>query len=371
MADTPLTIIGAGVVGLAVAARLAPRYPGTLILERADRHGTGTSSRNSEVIHAGIYYEPGSLKAQLCVEGKELTYELCRRHGVTHRRIEKVLVATTREELETLDSIRARAAHNGVALAPLSAEQVSKLEPAVSSHGGLLSPSTGIVSAHELMDCYLRLAQDSDATLVRRAFVTGIEPGSDGYRIEVTQEGEAQSLTSERVVNAAGLFADEIAALAGIDLDRAGYRQHWARGCYFAAPSRLNGIVKRLIYPVPGSASLGIHTVSDVGGRLRFGPDVDFLADRREDYSVPDEKADRFLKAVASFLPAVRGTELTPDFSGIRAKLQAPGTPRRDFVVAEESGRGLPGFVNLLGIESPGLTAAPAIAHRVEALLAG
>lgn len=371
MADTGIVVIGAGVVGLAVAARLAPDHPGLVILERHERHGMETSSRNSQVIHAGIYYPRGSLKATLCVEGRDRLYDFCRRHDVPHARIGKLITAAEPGELSALDAVEAAARANGVPLERLSADEVRRAQPHVRSAGGLLSPESGIVDAHALMDRLLARALAAGAVLVPRANVVGLERDSEGYRIAVEDAAGTEVIAAERVVNAAGLEADRIAALAGIDVNAAGYRLHWCKGSYFSAASRCARFVSRLVYPVPGRDSLGVHAVVDLGGRLRFGPDVEYLPDRRADYRVDPARRAAFGTAARRILPDVRDEDLEPDISGIRPKLQSPGGPFRDFVVAEESARGLPGFFDLIGIESPGLTAALAIAERVASAFAG
>jgi L-2-hydroxyglutarate oxidase LhgO len=367
--DTEIAVIGAGVVGLAVAARLASDHPDLVLLDRNERHGMETSSRNSQVIHAGIYYPPGSLKARLCVEGNARVYALCEKHDIPHRRTGKLITATREEELPALDRILRSASASGVSLMRLSAPDVHALEPRVRSVGALLSPTSGIVDAHGLMDCFLRQATERGAILSTRAEVVGIEPAPGGYRLAFRQGNDTGSLSAERLVNAAGLEADRIAALAGIDVETAGYRLHWCKGSYFSAATRCWGLVSRLVYPVPAPESLGVHVVLDTGGRLRFGPDAEYLADRRANYRVDPGRRHDFGESARRLLPEIRDEDLEPDISGIRPKLQNRGEPVRDFVIAEESGRGLPGFVNLIGIESPGLTAAPAIADYVAGLL--
>ena len=368
MADTGIAVIGAGVVGLAVAARLAPRHPDLVVLERNPRHGHETSSRNSEVIHAGIYYPPGSLKARLCVEGKRRLYELCAAHGIGHRRIGKIIVAANDEEARDLDALRDRARANGVALQRLSASEVTALEPHVRSAGGLLSPDSGIVSAHGLMDVLLHAVREEGAVFQPRSEVVGLERSGGDYRLTVRAGAATESFTAERVINAAGLEADTVAALAGIDVAGAGYRQHYCKGSYFSVASAKQGLVTRLVYPVPGHVSLGLHAVLGLEGRLRFGPDVEYV-DRGADYRVDESKRAAFGQAARRLVPAIEDADLSPDISGIRPKLQGPGDGFRDFVIAEESARGLPGLVNLIGIDSPGLTSALAIAAHVAELV--
>jgi L-2-hydroxyglutarate oxidase LhgO len=365
MADTGVAVIGAGVVGLAVAARLAPRSE-VVLLERRPRHGQETSSRNSEVIHGGMYYPTGSLKARLCVDGNRRLYELCARHRVPHARVGKIIAAMNESELPRLEELLRLGLANGVEMTRLSAEETRALEPRVPAVGALLSPNTGIVSAHALMDCLLHLAREAGALLQPRAEVLGLAREGSEWRLTIREaDGEEGSLTAERVVNAAGLEADTIAGLAGIDLDAAGYRQHYWKGSYFSVRSSKASIVSRLVYPVPGHVSLGVHAVVGLEGRLRFGPDAEYLADRALDYRVDESKRATFAASVRRLVPELADEDLEPDMAGIRPKLQAPGQGVRDFVIAEESSRGMPGLVNLVGIDSPGLTASIAIADEV------
>jgi len=368
MADTGVAVIGAGVVGLAVAARLAPKTE-VVILERRARHGQETSSRNSEVIHGGMYYPTGSLKARLCVDGNRRLYELCAAHRVPHARVGKIIVAMNAEELPKLDELLALGLANGVEMSRLTAEETRALEPHVPSVGGLLSPNTGIVNAHALMDGLLHLARESGALLQPRAEVIRLAREGAEWRLTVREGDEEGTLTAERVVNAAGLEADTIAGLAGIDVEAAGYRQHYWKGSYFSVRSSKARIVSRLVYPVPGHVSLGVHAVIGLEGRLRFGPDADYLPDRALDYRVDESKRAAFGAAVRRLVPDLADEDIDPDMAGIRPKLQGPGQAVRDFVIAEESSRGLPGLVSLIGIDSPGLTSALSIAEEVATLI--
>jgi L-2-hydroxyglutarate oxidase LhgO len=369
VADTSLTVVGAGVVGLAVAARLARRFSDLVVLERRERTGQETSSRNSEIIHAGMYYPPGSLKARLSVRGNALLYELCARHAIPHRRIGKLIVALDGSEVPALLGLLERGRANGTELRLLSAAESQALEPNVPAVAALLSPNTGIVSAHGLMDHFAQQARAAGAVVQLRTELLGLERHPDGYRLTVRAGEMVESFTSERVVNVAGLDADKVAGLAGIDLNAAGYRQHWWKGSYFSVPPARAGLVERLVYPVPGHVSLGVHVVIGLDGRLRFGPDADYLADRQFDYRVDAAKRPAFAASARRLVPALREEDFEPDMAGIRAKLQGPGEGFRDFVIAEERARGLPGLVNLIGIDSPGLTSSPAIAEEVERLL--
>jgi L-2-hydroxyglutarate oxidase LhgO len=368
MSDTSLTVIGAGAVGLAIAARFAPKHPDLFLVERREHHGMETSSRNSEVIHAGMYYPEGSLKATLCVEGNRMLYEYCDRREVAYNRCTKIIVAMEPGELTHLEKILTLGRANGVALEMITAEESRKLEPHVPAVAALFSPNTGVISAHGLMDALLHDVKMAGGTFQSSADVVGLEKVGNEYRIEIDTPGGRESFTSERVVNAAGLDCDTVAAFAGIDIDAAGYRLHYCKGSYFAVSAAKSKLVTRLVYPVPTQVSLGVHALVDVAGRVRFGPDAEFI-DRVQDYRVAEDKRAAFAKGVRRLVPEIDDEDLTPDISGIRPKVQSPGEPMRDFIIREETDRGLPGLVNLIGIESPGLTSCLAIAQFVERML--
>ena len=369
MSDTSLTVIGAGAVGLAIAARLAERHPDLILLERRDHHGTETSSRNSEVIHAGMYYTPGSLKARLCVQGNRLLYEYCDRREVPYVRSTKIIVAMIPEEVAHLEKILATGRTNGVELEMISGEKSRELEPHVPAVAALFSPNTGVISAHGLMDALLQDARAQGTTFQSSAEVVGLERRTSDYAVSIRTPDGIETFTSERVINAAGLDCDTVAGLVGIDLDAAGYRLHYCKGSYFAVSGPKARLVNRLVYPVPTSVSLGVHALVDVAGRVRFGPDAEFLKERSQDYRVDAEKRAAFAQGVRRLVPAIGDEDLTPDISGIRPKVQAPGEPAKDFIIRDETDRGFPGLINLIGIESPGLTSCLAISQHVESLL--
>ena len=369
MADVEIVVVGAGVVGLAIAARLAERHPSLVVLERNEHYGMETSSRNSEVIHAGIYYEPGSLKARLCVEGRDALYAICRANDIPHRKQTKLITAVTPEETAKLDEIAANAAANGVVLQRLSRAETLNLEPNICTFGSLFSPLTGVISVHGLMDHYARTATKAGATIQHRCRVVGIEPSGSGYRVEVEEGGVRSAIEADIVINAAGLESDTIAALAGIDVDAVGYRLDYVKGSYFAIIPAKGGLVTRLVYPVPMPDSLGVHALMDWGGRLKFGPDVELLRERVQTYAVDESKRHVFAESIRRILPQITDEDIVPDMSGIRPRLRRQGGALRDYIIVHETGRGLRGFVNLVGIESPGLTASPAIARHVESLL--
>lgn len=368
-ADVDVAVVGAGAVGLACAARLARAGRSVMVLERHPRAGEETSSRNSGVIHAGLYYAPGSLKAATCVEGRERLYARCLREGLPHLRCGKLLVATDEAERAQLEALYARGLQNGAgALRMLDAAEVQRMEPRVRAIAALLSPETGIIDQPALVSSYKREALAHGAEVCFRTSVDAIEPVAAGLRVGTRAAGgERSELTASCVINAAGNGADRVAALAGLDVDALGYRQHLCKGDYFALAPALRGLVQHLIYPVPVQAGLGIHITLDLQGGLRAGPDVEYVA--QPSYDVDARKAALFGAAVRRYLPDVRDADLSPDFAGLRPKLQAPGEAARDFVIADAAAHGAPGLINLLGIESPGLTASEAIAERVAALI--
>jgi len=377
-------IIGAGVVGLAIAQRLARRDRKLAILEKNDSFGQETSSRNSEVIHAGIYYPRDFLKSTLCVAGNRLLYAWCREHGVPHAGIGKLIVATTEEEASALETIRSGAEQNGVpGLELLGKKQLLSLEPEVSALAALLSPTTGIIDSHRLMQSLLFAAEDEGALMSCRAKVTAVRFDGNHYDMEINN-GEYR-IQTKIVINSAGLHADQIAALTGIDIDTRGYRLKPCKGNYFSASPAPK--LRRLVYPVPmkNNVGLGIHATLDLTGRVRFGPDSRYL--NKEEilyltnsqngidqpgesalnlYKVDDERKEDFGNAIRKYLPEFDIEALNPDMSGIRPKIQGPGDPVMDFIIREEGSCGYPGFINLIGIESPGLTACLAIAGHIE-----
>ena len=369
MADFEIAVIGAGVVGLAIAARLSERHKNLVIVEKNEKYGMETSSRNSEVIHAGIYYNPGSLKATLCVDGREELYRICRKHNVGHKQIGKLITATNDSELKVLESTYSIGTKNGVVLEMLSRDQTLKLEPNINTVGSIFSPTTGIVSAHELMDCYHHIAVNNGVTVQHHCEVVGIEKRGGEYAITVSEGGQRSAFTSERVINSAGLYSDRVAQMAGIDIDKAGYRMVFAKGSYFSVASSKAKLVSRLVYPVPHKETLGVHVVLDLGGRLRMGPDTEYMDELNCDYSVAESKRKVFAESVRRILPAIADEDLSPDMSGIRPKLQRKGEDEKDWIIVHEKQRGLEGFYNLIGMESPALTASAAIARYVEGIL--
>jgi L-2-hydroxyglutarate oxidase LhgO len=354
-------VIGAGVVGLAVARALALQGRDVIILESENAIGTGTSSRNSEVIHAGIYYPKDSLKAKLCVLGKHMLYEYCAEHGVPHKRCGKLIVATNEVQDQTLEEIKQRAWNNGVEdLTRLDKNQVLDLEPDVNAVSALLSPSTGIIDSHSLMLAYQGDAEDRGAMIAFNSPVTSGRVGPDGIELEVGG-ASPMTLACEMAVNSAGLHAQILAgAIEGFPSYHVP-ESHYAKGNYFSLSGKTP--FTHLIYPVPEEAGLGVHLTLDLGGQARFGPDVEWVDEIA--YEVNPTRGDIFYDAIRSYWPALPDNSLTPGYSGIRPKLLGKGNPASDFVVQGPETHGVQGLVNLFGIESPGLTASMAIAEEV------
>jgi L-2-hydroxyglutarate oxidase LhgO len=361
-----ITIVGAGIIGLAIAEELSARYKRVLLVEKNTGFGQETSSRNSEVIHAGIYYPHGSLKAAFCTEGNRLLYELCRARDIPHKRLGKLIVATDDEECERLASIKKHAEGNGVAdLVLLGKKQILTLEPRVSAKAAIFSPSTGIIDSHSLMRHFYVHAETNAAIIAFRSEVTAIQKENESYELE-TNRGEYR-LRTKVLINAAGLYSDRIAALAGIDIDRMRYRLKYCKGNYFSvSPSPK---LHHLVYPVPpeNTVSLGIHATLDLGDRVKFGPDSHYVDDL--EYSIDEGRKTSFYLSIKKYLPGINEEMLHPDMCGIRPKLQGPGEPPQDFVVKDEKDIGYPGLINLIGIESPGLTSCIAIAKYISHLI--
>jgi len=352
-------VIGAGVVGLACARALARRGIETVILEANASIGMETSSRNSEVIHAGLYYPAGSLKARLCLAGNRLLYDFCESHHIAHRRCGKLIVATEAAQEERLAALKSQSAQNGVTdLQPLAAAQLAALEPALHATSALLSPSTGIIDGHGLMLALLGDAEAHGAALALKSPLLRGEVRSSGFLLEVGGEAPMH-VEAEILVNSAGLHAARVAAsLAGLDAHHVP-RLGFARGNYFSLAGRAP--FTHLVYPLPEPGGLGVHLTLDLGGQARFGPDVEWVD--AIDYTVDPRRADAFYAEVRKYWPALPDGALQPAYAGIRPKLAGPGAAAADFLLQAPATHGVPGLVNLFGIESPGLTACLAIAE--------
>lgn len=361
-----ITIIGAGVVGLAIAAQVASQDREVYVLEKNETFGLEISSRQSGVIHSGIYYPEGSLKAKMCVAGNRILYELCERYGIGHRRLGKLIVATSDEETGELQTLLERGQRNGAeGLRILSKREMRELEPNIEGVAAILSPSTGVIDSYALMKYFIAKAKDGGVQIAYQTKVVGIEKVADGYKVTVEDGTGKFSFTTRLLINCAGLHCDKVAELAGIDIAKAGYKLHYCKGEYFSISSSKSTLVKRLIYPVPPPkvTGVGIHLTFDLEGRMRLGPSIHYVDSI--DYAVDNQHKQLFYDSVRRFLPSIEYDDLEPEMAGIRPKLQEPGGDIKDFVIRDESDKGLPGFINLIGIESPGLTACPAIAKYV------
>jgi L-2-hydroxyglutarate oxidase LhgO len=361
LTDVDATIVGAGVVGLAVARALALTGRSVVVVEAAEGIGTGTSSRNSEVVHAGLYYPTGSLKARLCVEGRRLLYTYCAERGIAHRKCGKLVVATDDHELEAVQGVARRGAANGVEnLAMISAREAMAMEPALSCVGALWSPETGIVDSHAYM---LSLQGDVENAGGAFAFHTPfVRATAGGNAITVETGGAAPwRFTTGLLVNAAGLSASTVAdAIDGLAAE-AVPRTRYAKGNYFVLAGRAP--FTRLIYPAPHTHGLGVHLTIDLGGQARFGPDVEWID--APAYDVDPARGAGFDAEIRKYWPGLPQNALAPGYAGIRPKIAGPDDPAPDFRVDGPREHGVPGVVNLLGIESPGLTSSMAIADEV------
>lgn len=369
--STEAVVIGAGVVGLAVARALAQSGREVLILEKNARIGEETSARNSEVIHAGIYYPKGSLKAKLCVEGRDRLYAFCESHNVPHKRLGKLIVATKPDQDQDLAAIRLKAADNGVTdLQPLSKAQIAALEPELTATGGLLSPSTGIIDSHAYMLALLGDAEAAGASLVRSAEVTSVALQNGSYRLTVCNAGETTTLGATLLVNCAGLWAPRLAGLIEPLASIHAPPTFLAKGNY--ATLNIRCPFRHLVYPVPEAGGLGVHLTLDMSGAARFGPDVEWLQINDPgliDYAVSQTVPTRFASRIAAYWPRITEEMLSPGYSGVRPKIGGLQDPNADFRIEGPATHGLNGLINLFGIESPGLTASLAIAATVEGML--
>jgi L-2-hydroxyglutarate oxidase LhgO len=358
-------VIGAGVVGLAVARAVALAGREVVVLEKADTIGSETSSRHSEVIHAGIYYPQDSLKAKFCVAGKRALYEFCDSHGVSYNPCGKIIVATDEEQLPELERLKTNAAANGVAdLTWMTPREVTDMEPAVFCVGALWSPSTGILDSHSYMLSLQGDAEEAGAMFAFQTPAIGGEVLNNGIRIDCGGDAP-MSLTADLVVNSGGLWAQSIASrISGVPADSVP-PTYYCKGNYYTLSGKPP--FSRPIYPVPEKAGLGVHVTVDLGGQVRFGPDVEWID--VIDYDVDPGRADKFYDAVRKYYPDLADGAIQPGYSGIRPKIQAPGEPARDFVVQGADEHGIDGLINLYGIESPGMTSSLAIADHVAKMI--
>ena len=368
-AEVDIAIIGAGIIGLAIACEVARQGEGVFVFEKNHTFGLETSSRNSEVIHSGIYYPEDSLKARFCIEGKGLLYELCERHGISYKKLGKIILATEEDEVKQLDKIYQQGKRNGVEdLTFLSRTELNKLEPNIEGRAGLFSPSTGIIDSRSLLQFFYGQARERGVQFIFNSEVIGIEKTRTKYKVQIRDREGIAAFIARVVINAAGLNSDKVAQMLGIDIAQAGYQLHYCKGEYFSLSSKWRHLVSRLIYPPPEQVGLGIHLTLALDGKVRLGPNARYV--ETIDYGVDETQKAAFYQAARKFLPYIELEDLEPEFAGIRPKLQAPGEAFRDFVIAHEERAGFPGLIDLIGIESPGLTASPAIARHVAKMVA-
>ena len=373
MLHVDITIVGAGVIGLAAACAVSGRGRQVVLIDKEPGPGRETSSRNSEVIHAGIYYPSGSLKARLCVEGARMLYAFCGQYQIPFQRIGKVIVASDAHEESAVEALWKKGEQNGAeGLSMLTRSDLKQREPHVSGVSALFSPNTGIIDTHLLIKRLEALALSRGCTILYHTRLAGIDSSHGGYACRV--EGplpERYTFLTTALVNAAGLQADTVSALAGIDIDKAAYRIFPVKGQYFRVRGKKQSLVKGLVYPSPEKnlTGLGIHVTKDLSGSVRLGPDARYVD--AISYDVNPAHAPDFLASARSLLPFLNEDDLQPDMAGIRPKIQPPGGEMRDFVICHEADRDLFGLVSLVGIESPGLTSCLAIGDMVRRLLEG
>jgi L-2-hydroxyglutarate oxidase LhgO len=364
--DTEITIIGAGVIGLAIAEKISQDFRNVYLIEKHPTFGQEISSRNSEVIHAGIYYPEGSLKARLCVEGKALLYDYCKKYDIPFKNCGKLIVATSKEEIAVIEGIKITAVKNGVDLAVLDQDQVAELEPNIFALKALYSPTTGIVDTHSLMKRLETNTLNNGGEIVYGSEVKGINKIDKGYEITLLDAvNNHYRFTTGIIINSAGLTSDKISEMTGIKDDKLTIQ--FCKGEYFKVNPPKNKLINRLVYPVPhkNMEGIGIHVTIDMGGGVKLGPDVTYLESNVYDYKVNPGKQEAFWKSAKKFLPFLEFDDIVPEMAGIRPKIQKPGEQIRDFYIMEESSRGYQGFINLIGMESPGLTSCIAIANYV------
>jgi len=370
MEQIDIAIIGAGILGLAIAAETTKEYENVFVFEKNEKFGQETSSRNSEVIHAGIYYPKDSLKAKLCVKGKEIIYQLDE-NLVSYKKLGKLIVAINENEIQDLENIIKNASENNILdLKILGKKEINKIEPNINAVAAIYSPSTGIVDSHKLMKYFIAQAKSNFGMnpIFYNSEVIGIDKVKEGYKVTITQPNNIKETFLTRIlINSTGLQADKIAEIAGINVDSARYRLHFCKGEYFSINFRYNKKTNHLIYPIPTNIDLGIHSVLGFDKSLKLGPNAFYVNDIN--YNVDISRQKEFYDSAKRYLPFLEFDDLSPHMAGIRPKLQTRNEDFRDFVIKEESDKGFPGLINLIGIESPGLTAAPAIGKHVNKIV--
>ena len=366
MERVDITIIGAGVVGLAVARALSKLGKNIIVIEKNSSFGQETSSRNSEVIHAGIYYPKESLKSKTCINGKDLLYDFCKANNIPHKKLGKLIVATEKNEVTKLNAVYNNALQCGLTnLRILKKREIIKLEPDVDAETAIFSPDTGIMNSHSLMKCLFKEAKNNNVDFAFSVEAKGIKHKNALYEVAVEEpEGDTYSFESRVVINCAGLWADKVAGFVGIDPETSLYKTHYSKGQYFRIKNPGKFSITHLVYPPPTETDLGIHVTPDLGGGLRLGPDAVYVSEIN--YDIDEKDRGKFFNSAKKFLPNLKIDDIIPDTAGIRAKLQPENGPFRDFVIQDEKELGFPGFIDVIGIESPGLTSSLAIGELVK-----
>ncbi len=363
MLETIAIVVG-GVIGLAVASEVARQNREVYILERNERFGLESSSRNSGVIHTSIFSPRGSLNAKLCIEGLNLLYGICEKHSIGYKKTGKLLVAITGADVGGLEMLYKRS-DEGIDMKILSEKEMLEMEPDIAGKAAIFLPEAGVVDAYGLMCYFLGRARDAGAQLVCKSEVTGIDKIAGGYRLTLAEPGGTSTLTTRMLINCAGFYSDKVAAMAGIDTVKEDYKIYYFKGEYYSVlPGKGKAISRYLVYPVlKAGALIGIHTVLDLDGRVRLGPD--FYPVDRISYYLDDSRKDIFYKATKMLFPFIEWDDIEPESAGVMPRRYACDEPFREYLIRHEQDRGLPGLINLVGIESPGLTASPAIGRYV------
>jgi L-2-hydroxyglutarate oxidase LhgO len=364
MESANIVVIGGGVVGLAVAARLSMTHKDVYVLEKNHKIGQEISSHNSGVIHSGIHYPPGSLKASLCIQGNKMIYDICKKNQISFKRLGKLTVATDESQVKILDQLFTNGEGNNVpGLSLMDSGQIKRMEPNVNAIEALYTPTSGIIEQDELIQYFASLTTRNGGIISTQTEVAGIRYDGSVYKLSGKSVGKTFTFDCETVINCAGLYSDKVAEMVGLDIDKLGYRLSYYKGDYF----RVLGPppVRTLVYPVPQGAGLGIHATPDMSGSVKLGPNAYSVSSI--DYG-PASNGEDFLEDVSKFIPGIRKSKIEFDSSGIRPKLSGSDKQFKDFVIRNEEKHGYPGFINLIGIESPGLTASPAIAEYVSGI---
>jgi len=365
MKKVDIVIIGAGVVGLAITHRLSSIGKKIILLERHNTFGQDASTRNSEVIHGGMYYPTDSLKARLCVEGNRMLYEICSQNDIACKKTGKLITANTDDEIKNVEKIYQQGLNNYVSgLRIIDEKEIKAIEPNIRARYALYSPETGILDVQELMQYFEMESLENSVDIRYDHEVVDLAKNGDEYFVTVKiADGSVETFATNVLINAAGMFADKISVLLGIDIDGNHYKIHWVKGEYFNISKRHAGKIACLIYPPPTTVSLGIHVRLRFDGTMALGPSAMYVDEIN--YDVDPAHVKQFYDEGREYLPFLEYADLSPDISGIRAKRQAQGETVQDFIIRNEADKGLPGFINLVGIDSPGLTACPAIAEVV------